>query len=237
MDTRISEVGHGIYQITTHVAEINFCFNQYLIDGEEPTLFHTGGVGFFPLVSQAVSSVLPVDSLRWISFGHVESDESGSMNRWLEAAPNASVAVGATACMVSVNDMAIRPPRVVGNDESFDIGGHVLRWIDTPHTPHGWEAGVLYDETTKTLFCGDLLTRNGPFRPTSSDDPIGPASDAENMYQSMALHPNSPTLIRALGELPIDRLALMHGPVYDGDATAALDALAADVEGRIAASS
>lgn len=237
METRIAEVGDEIYQLTTHITDMDFCFNQYLIGGDEPTLFHTGGVGLFPLVKDAMAKVLDPSTLRYISFGHVESDESGSMNLWLETAPNATIAVGTTACMVSVNDLAIRPPQVVGNGESFKAGTHSLRWIDTPHTPHGWEAGVLYDESTKTLFCGDLLTRTGSYSPTSSDDPIGPAAAAEDMFHSLSLHPTAPSQIRGLAELDIDRLALMHGPVYDGDCNAALRALAADVEGRIAAAS
>lgn len=237
METRIAEVAEEIYQLTTHIAEIDFCFNQYLIAGEEPTLFHTGGIGLFPLVKEAMAKVLDPSTLRWISFGHVESDESGSMNMWLDVAPNATVAVGATACMVSVNDLAARPPRMMVGDERIETSKHRLRWIDTPHTPHGWEAGVLYDEITKTLFCGDLLTRTGSYEPVSGGDPVGPAAAAEDMYNALALHPTSPSQIRGLAELDLDRLALMHGPVYDGDCKGALIALAADVEGRIAAAS
>src|SRR5690606_6109776 len=110
---------------------------QYLVTGDEPLLFHTGMRALFPLVSEAVASIIALDSLRWISFGHVEADESGSMNEWLAVAPAASITQGVIGCMVSVGDLADRPPPALGNGDVLDIGGHRLRWIDTPHVPHG----------------------------------------------------------------------------------------------------
>jgi len=165
----------------------------------------------------------------------VESDESGSMNQWLAAAPQATVAQSVIGCMVSLNDLADRPPRALADGEVLDIGGHKIRWIDTPHLPHAWEAGVIYDETTRTLFCGDLFTRTGAFAPISSDDIVEPAITAEDMFHAMSLAPDSSARLRRLADLDIATLALMHGPAFTGDCRAALLDLADDVEKRIAA--
>ncbi len=234
METRITEVADGTYQTTTYVEEANFSFNQYVVTGEEPLLFHTGGRGLFPLVSDAIAGVMPVDSLRWVTFGHVESDESGSMNQWLAAAPRATVAQSVIGCMVSLNDLADRPPRALADGEVLDIGGHRIRWIDTPHVPHAWEAGLIYDETTRTLFCGDLFTQTGAYPATGTDDIVGPTITAENMFHAWSLTPGSSAQLRRLAELDITTLALMHGPAFSGDCRAALLDLADDVDKRIA---
>ena len=235
METRVTEVADGVHQLTTVVPDAPVAFNQYLITGDEPTLFHTGMRFLFPLVSDAVSRVVPAESLRWVSFGHVEADESGSMNDWLSLAPRATVAQSQTGCMVSLGDLADRPPRPLADGEYLDIGGHLLQWFDTPHVPHAWEAGVLYDSTTNTLFCGDLFTRFGEFVPITTDDIVGPAVEAEDMMPgSLSLHPSSPATIRRLAELDIDTLALMHGPAFTGDCRQALLDLAGDFERRSA---
>jgi len=235
METRRTEIADGVHQLSTHVAEADFTFNQYLVTGDEPLLFHTGPRQMFPLVSAAVAEVLPVDQLRWISFGHVEADECGSMNQWLAAAPDSTVVQGMTGCMVSLTDLADRAPHPLTDGETLDTGGHRMRWIDTPHVPHGWEAGILYDETARTLFCGDLFTRTGSFAPSSSDDIIGPAIAAEDIFSASSLAPASGAIVRRLADLDIARLALMHGPVFTGDCRAALLELAADFDRRIAA--
>jgi flavorubredoxin len=235
METRVTEVADGVHQLSTFVgAPVGF--NQYLISGDEPTLFHTGMRQMFPAVSAAVSTVLPVDTLRWVSFGHLEADESGSMNEWLAAAPRATVAQSQIGCMVSLEDLADRAPRALADGERIDIGGHVLQWIDTPHVPHAWEAGLLYDTTTRTLFCGDLFTRYGEFEATTEDDIVGPAVQAEDDAPgSLSLHPASGDTIRRLADLDVETLALMHGPAFSGDCAAALRDLAADVDRRVAA--
>jgi flavorubredoxin len=188
-------------------------------------------------VSEAVSRVVPAEQVRWISFGHVEADECGSMNEWLAVAPQSTVVQGVLGCMVSIADLANREPLPLADGEVLDIGGHRLRWIDTPHVPHAWEAGLLYDETTKTLFCGDLLGQNGNYPATSTDDLIGPAIVAEDMYRSSSLAPQSGATCRRLAELDIETLALMHGPGFTGDCRAALLDLADDYDKRIAAAS
>jgi flavorubredoxin len=233
METRVTEIADGIHQFTTVVPDAPVAFNQYLIAGEEPMLFHTGLRDLFPLVSAAVSTVVPAESLRWISFGHVEADESGSMNDWLALAPEATVAQSQIGCMVSIGDLADRPPRPLADGERLDLGGHVMQWIDTPHIPHAWEAGLLYDSTTRTLFCGDLFTRFGEFEASTTDDIVGPAVEAENMTGSSSLHPASGATIRRLAELDISTLALMHGPAFTGDCHQALLDLAGDFDRRI----
>jgi flavorubredoxin len=236
METRVAEVADGIHQLTTHVPEMNFSFNQYLVAADEPLLFHTGPRRMFPLVSDAVARVTPVDQLRWISFGHVESDECGSMNDWLGAAPQSTVAQSTTGCMVSITDLADRAPRPLADAEVLDIGGHRMRWIDTPHVPHAWEAGLLYDETTRTLFCGDLFTRTGAYGPASTDDIMGPAIEAEDIFRSSSLAPSSGATVRRLADLDVATLALMHGPTFTGDCRGALLDLADDYDKRIATS-
>ncbi len=238
METRIEEVANGIYQLTTHIAEMDFCFNQYLVAGEEPLLFHTGGRALFPLVKDAVAKVLPPESIRWISFGHVESDECGSMNEWLALAPGATVGASTTACMVSLNDLCDRPPMpFVNGGDGYDAGGHTFVWYDTPHVPHGWEAGVMYESQTKTLFCGDLFTQTGQFTPTSTSDIVGPAAAAEDMFHACSLAPDSGRRVRELAQLDVANLALMHGPVFTGDCREALNALADDLDKRVASAS
>ena len=165
MDIRTDEVAAGIYRVSVFLPQAQggagFMFNHFLIVGDEPMLFHCGLRKMFPLVSEAVSKVVPIQKLRWLGFGHFEADECGSMNEWLTASPHAELAHGAVGCRVSVADMADRPPRVLADGEVVDLGGKRVRYIDTPHVPHGWDAGVMFEETTGTLLCGDLFTRLG----------------------------------------------------------------------------
>jgi flavorubredoxin len=232
MDARVTEVALDTYQLSSFVgAPVGF--NQYLVAAEEPLLFHTGMRSTFGAVSAGVSTVVPLETLRWVSFGHVEADESGSLNDWLAVAPHATPAQGQIGCMVSIEDLADRPPRPLAHGETLDIGGHVVQWFDTPHVPHAWEAGVLYDRTAKTLFCGDLFTHFGEFEATSTGDIVGPAVAAEDMAPGgLSLHPASAAIIRELAELDVETLALMHGPAFTGDCRAALLALADDFEAR-----
>src|SRR3954452_13619088 len=186
----IDEINDGIYRIATFVPEVSpegFTFNQFLVVGDEPLLFHTGPRAMFPLVAEAVATVVPVESLRWVTFGHVESDECGAMNMWLAAAPGSQVAHGALGCMVSLNDMCDRPPRALEEGEVIDLGGKQLRQISTPHVPHGWEAQVLFEETTGTLLCGDLFTAIGRGPALTTDDIVAPALAAEAMFHATCL--------------------------------------------------
>ena len=233
MTTRIWEVGDGIYQLATHLDDIDFGINQYLVVGDEPLLFHAGMRSLFPSLADAVAGVIPVDSLRWVAVGHVEADECGAMNSWLAAAGGASVVQGQIGCMVSLGDLADRPPRALSDGEVLDTGGHRLRWLDTPHLPHAWEAGLLYDETTRTLFCGDLFSQGGRYAPSTDEDIVAAAVADDDGMRSLSLSPTSGALLRGLADLEIDALALMHGPVFTGDAREALLALADDFDRRI----
>jgi flavorubredoxin len=182
-----------------------------------------------------VANILPVDRVRWLTFGHVEADECGSMNQWLAAAPQATVVHGATGVLVSLNDLADRPPRMAGNGEVVDLGGKRVRWLDTPHVPHAWEAGLLFEETTGTLFCGDLFTAIGPAPAATSDDILEPAMAAEDVFHATALMPATGPTIRGLADLGASTLALMHGPAFTGDVRRALTGLGDYYDGLVAA--
>jgi flavorubredoxin len=229
METRINEVADGIYRLSTFFPDMTpsgFTFNQFLIKADEPLLFHCGMRGIFPLVSAAVARIVPVKSLRWISFGHVEADECGAMNSWLAAAPQAQVAHGMVACMVSLNDLADRTPRALSDGEVLDLGGKRVRYIDTPHVPHCWEAGVVYEETTGTLLCGDLFTHLGDGPAVTNSDIIGPAIAAEDMFHSTSIGAATAPTIRKLAALKPRTLGLMHGSSFSSDCAGALNALA-----------
>jgi flavorubredoxin len=238
MKTEVAEIASGIFRLSTFAPDIappaGFTFNQFLIIADEPMLFHCGGRGMFPLVSGAVSKIIPLDRLRWISFGHVESDECGSMNLWLEAAPHAEVVFNPLGCMVSLNDLADRPPRPVSDEEVIDLGGKRVRIIATPHVPHGWEAQVLFEEATKTLFCGDLFTHFGNGPPVTRQSIVGPAVAAEEAFHPTSIGLATAPTIRRLAELQPARLALMHGSSFEGDAAGELVRLA-DAYERMAA--
>ena len=237
METRCDEIAAGIFRLSTHVPEVappaGFTFNQFLIRADEPLLFHTGPRGMFPLVSAAVARLIPIDALRWISFGHVESDECGGMNQWLAAAPQAQVLFNPLGCMVSLDDLADRPPRPLADDEVLDLGGKRVRVIATPHVPHGWEAQVLFEETSRTLFCGDLFTHVGETAAVTGDDIVAPAMAAEDLFGATSLGPATAPTIRKLAELAPARLAVMHGASFEGDAAGALRALADRYEERL----
>lgn len=235
METRIDEIADHIHRLSTFVADVGptgFTFNQFLVDADEPLLFHTGPRGMFPLVSAAVAKVVPLDRLRWITFGHLEADECGAMNDFLAVAPNATVAHGAMGCMVSINDLAERPPTPLGPDQVLDLGGKQIRNLDTPHVPHGWDAHVLFEETTGTLFCGDLFSHLGDGPAVTTDDVVGAAGQAEDIFQATALTPQTVPTLRRLAALEPTTLAIMHGSSFRGDGAAALHALADDYERR-----
>ncbi|HLH46382.1 MAG TPA: MBL fold metallo-hydrolase [Acidimicrobiales bacterium] len=236
METALDEVADGIYRISTWIPDVappaGFTFNQFLVQADEPLLFHTGPRGVFPLVSGAVGRVVPVERLRWVTFGHVEADECGSMNHWLAAAPDAQVAHGTIGCMVSLNDLADRPPRALADGEVLDVGGRRLRHIDTPHVPHGWEARVLFEETTRTLLCGDLFTHLGNGPALTDDDIVEPAMAAEAVFRATSLAPDTAATIRRLADLEPTTLALMHGSSFHGDGGDALRRLADAYEAR-----
>ena len=235
METTVNEISDGIYRLSTYIEAADFEFNQFVINADEPMLFHCGGRQLFPLVSAAAAKVIDVKDLRWISFGHYEADECGSMNQWLAAAPQAQIVQSMTGVLVSLNDMADRAPRALTDGEVLDIGGKRVRWIDTPHVPHGWDAGVIYEETTGTLLCGDLFTATGRSVPLTDDDIVGPALTAEDLFHDTALAPTTAPTMRRLADLQPATLGLMHGPSFNGKCGDALRNLADQYQQRVLA--
>lgn len=236
MKTRVDEIADDVYRLSTFVADMpphGFTFNQYLIDAEQPLLFHCGGRALYAAVSAAAATIVAPDRLRWISFGHVEADECGSMNEWLASAPCAQVAHGSVACMVSLNDLADRPPRPLADGDVLDLGERRVRWIDTPHVPHAWESGLMFEEVTRTLFTGDLFTQVGDGPALTRDSIVAAAIAAEEGFGATALTPATAPTIRRLKELRPARLAVMHGSCFEGDCEGELDKLAAYYEKRL----
>ena len=236
MQTRVDEIAESIYRISTYVPAVappaGFTFNQFLVDAEEPLLFHTGHRAMFPAVAEAVATVLPVERLRWISFGHVEADECGAINLWLQAAPNAEVCHGQIGSMLSVEDMADRPPRILTDGEMMDLGGKTIRQIPTPHVPHNWESQVMFEETTATLLCGDLFTHVGDGRPLTDQDVVEAAVETEDLFHGSSLSAASGATIRSLAALAPRTLAVMHGSSFTGDCSRALLDLSEDFDRR-----
>ncbi len=236
--TNLHEIAPGIYRINTPVpipGGTPFNFNQYLVVDDEPLLFHTGPKGLFPLVSEAIGRLLPLDRLRYVGLSHFEADECGAMNAFLAAAPNAVPVCSQVAAMVSVNDFADRPARALADGESLRLGRHEVRWIDTPHVPHGWESGLLMETSTRTLLCGDLFTQAGAGEvPLTEGDILGPS---EAFRRQMDYYAHSPatraTLERLAREQP-RTLACMHGSAWHGDGARLLRELADSLGGRIA---
>lgn len=217
METTTAEIGDGILRFSTPCPGSGVTVNQFLVDAEEPLLFHCGTRRQFPQVAAALDRVMPLERLRWLSFGHVEADEIGAMNLWLAAAPHAEVLHSPTACVMSVDDLADRAPRRLGGDGCLELGGRCIRLLETPHVPHNAESVMLFEEVTATLFCGDLGT-NSHLERTVVDDL------AELALAYHAAHPTStvlaastPVIIRRLASLAPRLLAVMHGASFAGD--------------------
>ena len=228
--TNVHEVADGIYRINTPVvfeALGGFSFNQYLIADDEPLLFHTGPRKMFPLVHEAVASVLPVDRLRYIAFSHVEADECGSLNEWLGAAPQSVPLCGTVAAMVSISDLADRAPRALADGELLTLGKHAVRWFDTPHLPHAWECGFLTEERTSTLLCGDLFTQGGAdLLPITESDILGPSEAFRHGLDYFSHTKNARVMLERLASTNPATLACMHGSTWHGDGAKLLRALA-----------
>ncbi len=226
--TRVDEVAAGIYRISTPVDAIpgGFTFNQYLIVDRDPLLFHTGPKRMAPLVAEAIASVIPLRTLKHIGFSHFESDECGSLNELLAAAPGAQPLCGRINAMIN-GDTFDRPARVLQDGEDIALGRHSLRWFDTPHLPHGWECGYLMEETTRTLLCGDLFTQGGSEHPpVTSADILGPSEGLRRAMDYYARSPSTRALLAKLAQARPTTLACMHGSAWQGDGAQLLTALA-----------
>jgi flavorubredoxin len=227
--TNVHEVADGIYRINTPVVMEpgGFSFNQYLIVDDEPLIFHTGPRRMFPLVREAAASVLPVERLRYIAFSHVEADECGSLNEWLAAAPQSSPLCGTVAALVSISDLADRPPRALADGEALSLGRHTVRWFDTPHLPHAWECGFLQEERTRTLLCGDLFTQGGAEHPAITEsDILGPSEAFRHAMDYFSHTKHAREMLEKLAAAEPTTLACMHGSAWRGDGAKLLRALA-----------
>jgi len=226
--TRIDEIANNIFRISTYFADFNLQFNQFLIRDDESLLFETGMKGMFPLVREAVSKIIDPASLRYVAFSHFEPDECGSLNDWLALAPRAEALTSIVGAMVFVNDGAIRPARGLNNDEIVQTGSHRFRFKATPHLPHGWDAGFLFEETTKTLLCSDLLGHSGDVSPVTDSDVVGRFRDTTNGFQGgplayyMPYTRHTESQIRELASLKPRACATMHGSTFVGNGEKAL---------------
>jgi flavorubredoxin len=231
--TNVAEIADGIYRINTPVelpGAQAFSFNQYLVVADEPLLFHTGPRQLFALVLTAVGHVLRPDRLRHIAFSHVEADECGSLNQWLAVAPQAAPLCGSVAAMVSIADLADRPPQALADGESIDLGGKTVQWLDAPHVPHGWECGFLAEQQTQTLFCGDLFTQPGTGSQALREDDILTPSEGFRLAMDYYAHgPNTRDVLERLASTNPSTLACMHGSAWRGDGAALMRELAAAV--------
>ena len=232
-NTSVHEIAPSVFRISTPVPPSEmpggFTFNQFLIVDDAPLLFHTGPRKMFPLVKEAVAHVLgDAEKLRYVSFSHVEADECGSLNDWLRLAPLATAVCSTTAAMVSMNDLAIRPPVALADGASLTLGKRQVRWLDAPHVPHNWECGYLFETTTRTLLCGDLFTHAGAeVAPLTSSDVLGPAEEMRKaMPDYLALGPHTRPSLEKLAATEPTTLALMHGSSYQGNGAELLRQLA-----------
>lgn len=230
--TRIDEVAAGIYRINTplQIDAIPGGFNisQYLIVDEEPMVFHTGWRRWFPFVSEAIATVVPIDRIRHIGYSHFEGDESGAMNEFLSAAPQAVAFASQVGLMTSLDDFADRPARALADGQVFSTGSKTWQWIDTPHVPHGWDCGVLFEKSTGTLLCGDLFTQPGAETVPVTESEVLTAS--ERMRKPMDYYAHSTrtaTILERLALLEPKTLACQHGSAFHGDGAGLLRDLAA----------
>jgi len=227
--TNVQEIAAGIFRINTPVPLPDgqlFSFNQYLVIDDQPLLFHTGPRGLFPLVSQAIARVMPLERLRYIGLSHVEADECGALNLFLAAAPQAVPLCGSLAGMLSIGDMADRPPRTLADREDLVLGSHTMRWFDTPHLPHGWECGLMMDTQTRTFFCGDLFTQPGHSEKALVDtDILGPSEAFRQQMDYYAHAPQSAAMLAGLAQQAPRTLACMHGSAWQGDGAGLLGQL------------
>ena len=224
----VNEIAPDTYRISTYVPEINLQFNQFLVADEEPLLYHTGMRGLFPRVLEEVSRVIDPSRLRWVGFSHFESDECGALNDWLTVAPQAQPVCSVVGALVSVNDFALRPARALADGEVLETGRRRFRFLQTPHVPHCWEAGLMFEETEGTLLCSDLFTHTGDVAAVTTSDVVAPFTEGLVADQSGPLAgaypftPQTEETLRRLAALKPQTLALMHGSTFVGDGGRAL---------------
>ena len=230
--TAVTEIAPDVYRISTFIPEADLQFNQFLIKDDEPLLFHTGMKALFPVVREAVATVLDPSKIRWIGFSHFEADECGSLNEWLQIAPEAQPVCSMVGALVSVNDYAVRPAKGMTDGESLSTGQYRFRFFHTPHVPHCWEAGLLFEETQRTLLCSDLFHQNGDVEPLTESDVIEPARKTLVDYQAgpfanyMPYTKHTDGVMQRLAALKPRTIVPMHGSTYVGNGEQAVRDLA-----------
>lgn len=233
MKTQVSEIARDTYRISTFHPDFGIQFNQFLIVDEEPFMMHTGLRQMFSATLEGVKSVIDPATMRWIGFSHFESDECGALNEWLEIAPRAQAVCSLVGAMVNVNDFANRTPRPLTDQELLQTGRHDLRFLATPHVPHGWDAGLFFDETERTLFCSDLFFHPGDPQPLTESDIVEPARGSilaglkGPLANDMPYTPYTDATLKRLAALRAQTLAVMHGASFRGDTRHAILHLAA----------
>ena len=225
---KVSEIAPDVYRISVFVKDFNLQFNHFLILDDEPMLYHAGMRNMFPLVKEAVGKLIDPSKLRWVGFSHFEVDECGALNEWLQIAPNAQAICSEAGAIVNMGDFAIRPALALSSNATFETGKYKYRFIRTPHLPHGWDAGVLFEETNKTLLCSDLFHQNGDVTDVTDNDILGLHQASMQEYENGPLMEYTPythrtaTLLESLSKLNPQTLATMHGSSFNGDCRKAL---------------
>jgi flavorubredoxin len=232
--TTVDEIADGIFRISTATDKLpgGFTFNQFLLKDETPLLFHTGPRRMFPLVSAAVARVMPLDRLRYISFSHVEADECGALNEFLAAAPNAVPLCGRLMAQVTINDIADREARALGDGQCLSLGRIEVQWLDTPHMPHAWECGLLFERASRTLLCSDLFTEGGRHPAVTEADILEPSERFRRPMDYYSHTKDGRAILDKLAKTRPTTLARMHGSAWRGDGAALLTALADALEGK-----
>lgn len=227
-----TEISQDVYRISVFVPEIDLEFSHFLVKDDEPLLFHAGLRGMFPILRDELSRIIDISKLRHIGFSHFESDECGGLNQWLEVAPAAQPVCGLVGALVSVNDFSIRPARVLTRDDVLSTGRYSFRFIPTPHVPHGWDAGVLLEESERTLFCSDLFHQWGHREPATADSIMERCKDALVQTEAGPFANYVPythhtgRVLESLAQYEPKTLAVMHGSTYYGNGAKALRELA-----------
>jgi flavorubredoxin len=228
MQSNVTEIAPDVYRISTFNPEYGMQFNQFLIKDDEPFLMHTGFKKMFPITLEGAASVIDPAKLRWIGFSHFESDECGALNEWLAVAPHAQPVCSFVGTVVTVNDFADKEARALGDGEVLEIGRHRLRFLPTPHVPHGWDAGLFFDETDRTLLCSDLFFHPGDPEPLTESDVVERAREsiiaglASPLAHDMPYTPYTDSTLRRLADLGPRTLAVMHGSSFRGDGRGAI---------------
>ena len=228
----VEEIAPDFYRISTYIPDFNLQFNQFLVKDDEPLLFHTGMRMLFPQVRDEVAKIIEPEKIRWIGFSHFESDECGALNDWLAIAPEAAPVCSLVGAMVSVNDFAIRPARPLNDGEILETGKYKFRFLHTPHVPHCWEAGMMFEETNKTLLCSDLFTHNGDVESLTSNDIVGRfkqdliIGEQGPLAQAYPYSEKTDEQLKRIAALEPRTIAVMHGSSFSGDGGKAIEDLA-----------